>query len=114
MNAERLHAVLRAVKAEFDSFGVGSNLDALTNGLQNLSNQPADSGAQQQISAARTALLQLQQAPSNAWPSADRQILDQLGLEEVMGSQLSTQIEEVLARNEMTPAAALDEIMPIS
>jgi hypothetical protein len=46
MNAERLNAVLSAVRGEYTRFNLGGTLDALTNGLQGLTNQPADSAAQ--------------------------------------------------------------------
>lgn len=114
MNAERLHAVAAVARDEIEALSVVSNLDALLTGLQGLANQPTDAASQQQISEARTALQRLAAAPSNGWPSSDRQIAEELGLTEVMGDQLLQRIEVVLARNEMTPAVAVAEITPIA
>lgn len=110
MNAERLHAVAKAIKAELDGLGVVANLDGLVAGLQGLTNQPTDAASQQQLSDARSALQQLGTAPSNSWPSSDRQISEELDLNDLLGSELLQRIEGVLARNEMTPAVAVAEI----
>jgi len=114
MNAERLHAVARAIKDELESLSVVAHLDALVAGLQGLTSQPADAAAQQQLSDARTALQRLATAPSNSWPASDQQVADELGLRGVLGEELLQRIEGVLARNEMTPAVAVSEITPIA
>lgn len=64
MNAERLHAVARAIKDELEALSVVAHLDALVAGLQGLTSQPTDAAAQQQLSDARTALQRLATAPS--------------------------------------------------
>lgn len=114
MNTERLHAVARAIKNEFETMGLIANLDTLVAGLQGLANQPSDAASQQQISSARTELQRLAAAASNAWPSSDRQIAAELGLDRVLGTQLLDQIEVVLARNEITPSVAVAEITPVA
>lgn len=114
MNSERLHAVAKATKDELAALGVLVQLDALVAGLQGLTNQPTDAASQQQISEARTSLQQLGSAESNDWPASDRQIAEELGFVDVLGGRLLRRIETILGRNEMTPAVAAEEIMPIA
>lgn len=114
MNSERLHAVAKATKDELEALSVLVHLDALAAGLQGLTNQPTDAASQQQMRDARTSLQQLASAPSNDWPASDRQIAEELGLVDVLGDQLLGRIETILARNEMTPAVAAEEVGPIA
>src|SRR4051794_12042683 len=114
MNAERLHAIAKFAQAELVALNVVTQVDALVAGLRGLANQPSDAASQQQISEARTALQALAAAPSNEWPSSDRQVADELGLLRIMGSELLGRVEGILARNEMTPSVAADEIGPIA
>jgi hypothetical protein len=114
VNVERVHAVARQAHEELESQGVVRSLTVLQEGLRGLTNQPGDAQSQAQISEARTALQVLANAPSNDWPSSDRQVAEELGLVEVMGDSLLESIEAVLARNEMTPAVADGEITPLA
>lgn len=114
MNAERLHAVARRIRGEIDALSVLQNLDNLLAGLQGLANSPSDPASQQRLSEARTALqTTLTTAPSNGWPSSDRQLVDELGLSDLLGEALLNRIEAVLSKNDMTPAVAANEITPI-
>lgn len=101
------------VRDEIDTLAITPSLDALLAGLQGLVNSPGDAASQQQLSDARTALQQLATAPSNIWPSSDRQLCEELGIDDLLGDQLLERIEGVLTRNEMTPAVAVAELTPM-
>ncbi len=113
MNAERLHMVARAVADELASFDLVDLVGRLRSSLEALANNPSDAGAQQQVSGARNQLAGLAGAPSNTWPPTDRQILDELGISDILGERLLGRIEDILGRNEITPSVARDEIAPI-
>jgi hypothetical protein len=114
MNAERLHAVARAVKRELDEMQIVAILNRLRQGLEEQVNAPAEPGPQQQVSTARQELASaLSAAPSNTWPVADQQLVEELGISDVLGSRLFQRIDAILARNEITPTVARDEIIPI-
>ncbi|MGH2659002.1 MAG: hypothetical protein ACRDHS_04875 [Actinomycetota bacterium] len=103
MNAERLHLVARAVADELADFDLVNLVGRLRTSLEALANNPSDAGAQQGISESRTQLARLADAPSNRWAPTDRQILDELGISDVLGERLLERIEVILARNEITP-----------
>jgi hypothetical protein len=113
MNVERLHFVARAVAEELASLDLVGVVGRLRNGLQAMANNPSDAAAQQEISEARIQLATLADAPSNGWPPTDRQILDELGVSDILGERLLERIEDILARNDMTPSVAVNEIAPI-
>lgn len=113
MNAERLHLVARAVADELASFALVDLVGRLRAGLQGLASSPSDASAQQQVSDSRTQLTTLADAPSNSWTPTDRQILDELGISDVLGATLHERIEDILARNDITPSVALVEVEPI-
>lgn len=114
MNVERLHRVAQLISDELTEGSTLEQVDLLMDGLRTVTSTPTDAQGQQRLSEARTQLLQtLPSAPSNAWPSSDRQILDEIGISNVIGQALLDRIEEVLVRNQMTPSVALSELEPI-
>jgi hypothetical protein len=113
MNVERLHAVARNLRDEIDALSVLENLSALLTGLEGQVNNPTDPGPQRQLSEARVALENLSTAPSNDWSSADKQVMLDIGVANVFGRELLVRVEDVLARNEITPTVAVDELTPV-
>lgn len=114
MNVERLHRVARLISEELESAQTLPQLQQLRDSLQTVVGTPTDPSAQANLSEARTHLQQtLPNAESNTWTPADRQTLDDIGISEVVGQRLLDRIEEILARNQMTPSVALSEIDPI-
>jgi hypothetical protein len=114
MNVERLHSVVQRIIDELQELNTRDHVQRLSNGLQTVVSNPADTGAQQLLADARTELQRtLPNAPSNNWPPTDRQILEEIGIAEVVGQELLDRIEEVLVRNQMTPSVAYNEIEPI-
>ena len=114
MNAERLHAIVRALRAEVESTSYPNHLEELFDGLQTLSDAPGQAEAQQRVSSARQALNDvLQSAPSNDFSPVWRQTLDEMGISDVVGDALLEQIEAVLAVNDITPTTAASEMEEI-
>ncbi len=114
MNAERLHAIAKAVKADFRSTKAISLLQQLHTALQSQVNQPAAPQFQQQVSQFRQQIDEaLMGAPSNGFSPTWRQTLDQLGVSPLLGNGLRVRIEEIFARNQITPATANEEIQKI-
>jgi len=114
MNAERLHAIVLALKQELQQRQVVKNLRNLTNNLSQMiqSNNPS---TQQNVVSSRATLNQaLTDAPSDAFSPTWRQILREIGAEDLFGSQLLAQIEEAIESNQMTPAVGhkrLEELL---
>lgn len=114
MNVERLHRVAQLISDELASTDAPAIIERLQSGLETFVSSPSDAQSQEKISEARLQLQRvLPDAPSNSWPSSDRQILDELGIADVLGQPLLDHVEEIMSRNEMTPSVALSEIEPI-
>lgn len=115
MNAERLHAVLRVVQVELADKGLLPALQQLVTSLQNQINQPQAGAAHQQLVAQALTTLQatLTTAPSNSFSPAWKQILNEIGAGTFLGAALHSHLREILARNQITPAVALQEVQKI-
>jgi hypothetical protein len=114
MNVERLHSVAQRIMDELGELNTRDYVQQLSNGLEAVVNNPADTGSQQVLSDSRVQLQRtLPDAPSNKWPPTDRQTLEEIGVADVVGQALLDRIEGVLARNQMTPSVAHNEIEPI-
>lgn len=110
MNAERLNALLGELRSEFKNTNLPEKFDYLVNNLEKHVNQPVPAHQQ----ALSSSLQQLYQALSN--PSSDgfspswRQLLEEIGGDELCGTKLKKRIEVIMLSNQMTPAVALDEL----
>lgn len=114
MNVERLHRVAQLILDELAENDTREHVLRLRNGLEAVALNPTDAQAQQVLSEARTQLQRtLPTVPSNDWPSSDREILDEIGISNVIGQTLLDRIEVALAQNQATPSIALEEIDPI-
>ncbi len=103
----------RAVQDELKQQDLVGLVGRLRDALQGLANNPSDASAQQALSDSRNQLAALADAPRNGWPPTDRQILDEIGIVDVLGERLLERIEGILTPNDMTPSVALGEIQPI-
>ena len=113
MNAERLHAIVNALRDEMAE-GETASLQQLRDNLQQSVASPDAPGPQQEVSRLRTELNgRLSRAPSNEFSPAWREALDELGIADLVGNGLREQIEEVFMRNEITPSAAVSELDPL-
>lgn len=114
MNVDRMQTVARGVVAELEGQKLVSHLTMLRDSLQQLASNPADGGAQTNLSTARSQLKsQLPSAQSDGWSRADRQALEDLGLTDLLGVRLLDRIEAILTRNDLTPTVAAEEVAPI-
>jgi hypothetical protein len=114
MNTERLHSIVIGVKAELDETQQGPLMQTLIQGLQAMGNiQPGQppTGPQEQVASARRELLaRLSAATSNRYTPVERQELEELGIDDVLGDSLSRQIERIMSANEITPSAAAQQL----
>ncbi|NNN05066.1 MAG: hypothetical protein HKL90_04115, partial [Elusimicrobia bacterium] len=111
MNAERLNKLSQMIQAELNSTNEVGLLQAITATLQNLVNQPQAPNLQQTLGAQTTQLLAaLDNVPSDSLTPTWREILKDIGGDELLGKQLKQQIENIFSRNKITFALALQEM----
>ncbi len=114
MNVERLYSVLTAVQTDIEETGAQRLLQQLRDALAQLASQPQQEAQQRQVSTTRSELSDsLSSAASNDFAPLWTQSLDELGLAPLLGNELAIRIEAVFVRNELTPAAAADELSEI-
>src|SRR5258708_7099275 len=111
MNAERLHAIARAIQEDLTTTNVIKVLQQLSQALQNQINSPQEPSHQTQVAEyLKTLADALRKAPSNQFPPTWKQALDELGAADLLGSVLAERIEEIFSRNQITPVVAQKEI----
>ena len=114
MNAERLHAIASALQADISTSAVLSNLQQLISALSNQVSQPNQPQYQQQTSQFLIALVDgLKSAAINEFSPTWQQALQELGAWQLMGSSLAEQVEEIFARNQITPSVAQQELQAL-
>ena len=115
MNAERLHAIVKAVKADLATTDTVSLIQQLQNRLQKLVGQPQEPSYQQQVSEIRQKLNEaLSVAPSNDFSPVWRQVLEEIGAQEYLGMELKATIEEIFQYNQITLASANENFLKVS
>jgi hypothetical protein len=115
VNAERLHAIVVALRSEVEETAYPEHLQGLVNGLRAAVDTPNNPEPQNQISSARQELQRvLSDAPSNDFSPAWHQHLEEMGVVDLLGEPLLQEIESILSANEITPSAAGDELQQIS
>lgn len=114
MNAERLHAIVNALRAEIKKTAYPESLKQLVEGLQEAVEAPKQAGPQEKVSTARKKLITaLRESASNDFSPAWRQALDEMGVADLLGDRLADRIDSVFAQNEITPKTAADELAEI-
>jgi hypothetical protein len=109
VNAERLHAIVNSLQGEIAATDAG--LSELRNAVRQSAESPANGGAQQTITEQRAQLYKmLDHASSEASSPAEREVLKELKVAPLLGSQLRKRIDEIFKRNGITPAVAADEL----
>lgn len=115
MNAERLHAIVRALRSEIAATSYPDHLEELRVGLTALSETPNQAEPQQRVSAARQALNDvLRDSPSNDFSPVWRQALEEMGISDLVGDALLESIEAILLVNDITPSTAASEVGEIA
>ncbi|MBK7595725.1 MAG: hypothetical protein IPJ11_10895 [Gemmatimonadetes bacterium] len=114
MNAERLHALVLGIQKDLQATGAVTALQQLRDSLQNQVNSPQEPSYQQQITATLRKLeAALPNAPSNLFPPTWRELLQEVGAADVLGTALLDHLTGIFQRNQITPTAALDEVKPL-
>lgn len=111
MNTEKLHKITLEIKGEYDRINLVNKLTELRNYLQNAVNQPQQPAHQQNLAKVQKEVLDyLDTAPSNTFSPLWKQIVEEIGGDDLLGKKLKGRIEEVFNRNQITPSNALGEI----
>lgn len=113
MNAERLHAIVLVLNQEMSKMNTVGKLQELINALTQLVNQPHPSHQQTLAQNLKAMYAAVTDAPSDKFSPAWRQILVEIGGANLFGSVLKGDIEAIFARNQITPAVALDELQQL-
>ena len=114
MNAERLHAICRAIRAEMDNQGTVATLQQVVNHIGRVVSQPQQPNHQTQLGSALTQFYNtLKDAPSDKFSPAWRQITDEIGGRALLGSRLIERIKGIFERNQITPSVANQEVQAV-
>lgn len=114
MNAERLNAIALALRSELDSRNVTGHLETLVNAAQQLSQNPGNTNLQQNYAQARNNLLAaLANSPSDLFTPAWRQVLVELGGDELFGKKLRARVDRILMENQPTLSVAHQQLNEI-
>jgi hypothetical protein len=113
MNAERLHIVARTLKRELDERKTVDRLQALVNACQAIGQQSNASTQQNLVSARDSFYEAVTDTPSDSFTPAWRQILKEMGGEELFGKNLKSWVQQILAENQMTPLVAYQRLQEI-
>ncbi len=113
MNAERLHAIANALNKEMKETGIVNKLQNLINALQNVVNQPVPQNQQQLANNIKTVYDTLASRPIDAFSPAWRQILSDMGGNDLFGNSLKIAIKKIFNANQITPAVALTELQQL-
>jgi hypothetical protein len=113
MNAERLHAIAIALKNEMKSQNTVAHMQGMVNNLRAVVQQ-SNASTQQNFASARDVLYStLTETPSDRFSPTWRQILRDLGGEDLFGRVLKGRIQATLESNQLTPAIALGDFEKI-
>jgi hypothetical protein len=114
MNAERLHAIAVALNAEMTNGKTVGRMQELITNLQNVVNQPATPHQQALSQSLKTIHSALAEPPSDRFSPAWREILREIDGEDFFGKTLNANIDAIFARNQITPAVALEELQQLN
>jgi hypothetical protein len=111
VNAERLHAIARAIQADLNATRTPELIRQLAIAARQLSQSLAEPSYQQQFASAREALQNAQEASStNSFSPAWRMALEELGAADSLGLGLLRRVNEVVERNVPTLSVGADEL----
>lgn len=113
MNAERLHVVLKTLEKEMKEKETVQNIQNLVNALQSVVSNPAASNQQTLANGLKAMYSAVTDTASDKFSPTWRQILTEIGGEPHFGRNLKQNIESIFARNQITPAVALQELQQL-
>lgn len=114
MNVERLNKILLEIQKEYQINQILVKLQAVRDNLQNQVNQPQQPTYQQSLVTSLVDLYStLDTSPVNEFSPGWKQIISEIGGEDIFGINLEEAIKDIFASNQITPAAALESINKI-
>jgi hypothetical protein len=113
MNAERLHAIVLVLNQEMSKKNTVGMLQELINALSHVVNQPHPTHQQTLADNLKAMYEAVTDTPSDRFSPAWRQILAEIGGEDLFGSTLKGNIEAIFSRNQITPSVALNELQQL-
>lgn len=115
MNVEQLHALAVDVDEDLAECQTESKLKQLLTALQNQISQPQQPNFQQEVSRVRQEIRQqLSESISNNFSPAWKQMLEEIGGEDLLGEHLRDRIEDIFTANEITTSLALEELKDLT
>src|SRR2546425_9235634 len=106
MNAERLHIIAITLRHELTEQNVIGALQNLVSSLQNIV-QSSNANTQQNLVSSRDGFyVVVTDTTSDSFTPAWRQILSEMGGEELFWKNLKQRVQQVLLENQMTPGVA--------
>jgi len=115
VNAERLHAVALALQKDLGGTELPTLMEQLASALASAVQEPTNPTYQEQVGTVREEVVsRLRASRTNEFPDSWWLVLSELGVEDLIGTNLLEKIEEIFARNEITLSTASAEIAEIN
>lgn len=113
MNAERLYLICKEIQEELNGSNLVRHFQVVIQSLKEVVKKP-DPNHQNNLSGNLKQLYEtLSSSKSDSYSPLWKQTLDEIGGTDLLGNNLETKIRNILERNQITPAAALQELEPI-
>jgi hypothetical protein len=114
MNAERLHRILIEVNNEFIDSAILDKMIAVRDNLQNQVNQPQQPAYQQNlVTSLQTLYETLENSKTNNFSPGWTELINEIGGDGIFGNDVKNIIKNIFATNQITPSAALQDIIKI-
>lgn len=114
MNVERLNVIANAIKQDLRQTKLVNSLATLVNALESQVSAPQEPSHQQQVAEALGSVSKILGASTiNRFSQSWEQVVAEVGGKAILGNQLKNRINEIFARNQITPSVALEELREI-
>jgi L-lactate utilization protein LutC len=114
VNVERLNEIATVLRADLSRTDALSQLQQLVSALQNQVSQPGQPLYEQQVSQFYESLrAALTNSEINSFSPTWQQVLEELGVADLLGEKLEHKIEDIFSRNKITPTIAQQELQQI-
>jgi len=114
MNVEKLNTICKNIQYDYTQSQIIANLTSVVQNLQNLINQPQQPAHQNNLAAARKKLTEVLSASKmNEYSPLWKQLLIEIGFDNLYGKQLNNHIENIFSKNTITPSTAYKELTEI-
>jgi hypothetical protein len=110
MNAERLHIIARTLQLELIEKRTIEGLETLVTALQNIVQSNNQNTQQNLVSSRDGFLASVTDTSSDSFTPAWRQVLIELGGEDLFGKKLKQQVQQILSDNQITPAVSQQQL----